>query len=73
MGEDMENSVKGDGAEKAIELGLDDLEAIAGGTYNYERREEKDRKRLEKAEREGRTADADYLRGRLTPPIRPKR
>lgn len=27
----MKNSVKDDGAEKAIELGLDDLEAITGG------------------------------------------
>ena len=27
----MDNSVKGNGAEKAMELGLDDLEAIAGG------------------------------------------
>ncbi|MFL6717536.1 MAG: hypothetical protein ACJ8G3_14360 [Burkholderiaceae bacterium] len=27
----MDNSVKGNAAEKAMELGLDDLEAVAGG------------------------------------------
>ena len=29
----MKNSVEDNGAEKAIELGLDDLEAITGGTF----------------------------------------
>jgi hypothetical protein len=31
MEEEMDNSVKGNAAEKAIELGLDDLQAISGG------------------------------------------